>query len=164
MKNGKKNKATLGSFNENRLLKVCALLNQEGAKYLVIGGLALNLHGIIRATKDIDLLIPKDIKNTEKILKALEGLTYGISKELDAEQVSKNPFTIIGDNPRVDLLTVAYRVKYEEAEKTALKAHIQKVRIPYVDHNTLVKTKKTGRLQDQADLELLEKIKRKTKN
>ncbi|MDX1387453.1 MAG: hypothetical protein R3257_07680 [bacterium] len=135
------------------------MLNQVRAKYLVVGGLALNLHGVLRATKDIDLLIPRDIKNTDKILTALEGLTFGVSRELSAEEVSQKPITIVGDNPRVDLLTIAHKVKFEEAKKTALSAQIQKIKVPYVDYATLVKTKQTGRTQDKADLELLAKIK-----
>ena len=158
MKTGKKTKKIPGSSDENRLLTVCKLLNKQRAKYLVVGGLACNLHGLIRATKDIDVLIPKDEKNTEKILAALGELPFGVAKELDIKEVSEKPMTIVGDIPRVDLLTVANTVKYEQAEKTALQARISHVLIPYVDYPTLVKTKQTDRLQDKADLEQLEKL------
>ena|SRR3989338_3142397 len=161
MKPGKKNRPTPGLSERERLLQVCELLNKEGAKYLVIGGHALTLHGLVRATKDIDLLIPKDIKNTEKVLKGLEGLGFGMSKELDAGEVSKKPWTIIGDTPRVDLLTVACKVKYEDAAESALKTRIDGVKIPYVNYPTLVLTKQTDRLQDKADLERLKSIHKK---
>lgn len=160
MKNGVKNRPTRGSSEEKDVIKVCRLLNEQGAQYLIVGGLACNLHGLIRATKDIDLLIPKDEKNTKKVLKALTGLTFGIAAELDAKTVSKKPFTIIGDTPRVDLVTVANKVKFDEAKKTALQTLINKVKIPYIDLKTLLKTKKTGRLQDKADVERLKKIHR----
>jgi hypothetical protein len=158
MKPGKKNKPTPGSFNEQDVVKVCRLLSQGGGKYLVVGGAACNLHGLIRATKDVDLLIPKNQKNTETVLKGLEGLTFGIARELDATEVSKKTMTIIGDNPRVDLLTVANTVKYEEAKKSSLIARIHNVQVPYVDLQTLIKTKQTGRLQDLADIEKLKLI------
>lgn len=161
MSPGEKNKNIPSSFEETRFLEVCRLLNEEGARYLVIGGLACALHGMVRATKDVDLLIPKDPHNAEKVLKALGGLTFGIARELDPEEVAKKPFTIIGDTPRVDLLTVACRVKYDEASKKALIAIVDGVKIPYVDYDTLVETKKTERLQDKADLERLEQIKGK---
>ena len=67
-------------------------------------------------------------------------------------------FTIIGDTPRVDLITTAHRVNYEEASKTALKTTLEGVKIPYVDYPTLITTKSTGRLQDKADIENLKKI------
>lgn len=161
MNRGEKNKPIRGLSERARLLQVCALLNKERAKYLVIGAHALTLHGIVRATTDVDILIPKDMKNTEKILKALEGLGFGISKELDADEVSKKPWTIIGDIPRVDLLTVACRVKYEDAFLTALKTKIDGVNVPYVDYQTLVRTKQTDRLQDKADIQRLKEIHKK---
>lgn len=158
MKRGRKNKKIHGSSEENELLHVCQLLNQQGAKYLLIGAMAAGLHGLIRATRDIDLLIPRDQQNTEKILDALSKLTFGIASELDSCDVVKKAFTIIGDIPRVDLITIAKDITYETAEKKSLETVIDHVRIPYVDYETLVKTKQTGRLQDMADLERLAQI------
>lgn len=164
MKRGKKERRTPGSPNPRPLVEVCRLLNENQAEYLVIGAYALNFHGVIRATKDIDLLIPKDVANTTRILEALKGLTWGIAGELDAEEVAKKPFTIIGDMPRVDLLTVASKVHFREAKNRASSIQIDGVRIPYVDFETLIKTKETGRLQDQADIERLKRLARKKRN
>lgn len=160
MKRGAKNKKTRGS-SDRWLLDVCRLLNERGAKYIVVGGIACNLHGLMRATKDIDLLIPKDIKNAEAVLEALGKLTFGIARELDAAEVASKPFTIIGDIPRVDLVTVAHKVKYEEAIASARHVKIDGVKIIYAGLDVLLKTKDTDRLQDQADIERLKQIKGK---
>jgi hypothetical protein len=146
--------------DEKRLIEVCRLLNQYKAKYLVVGGMACNLHGLIRATKDIDLLIPKDVDNTERVIEALSEIGFGMARELIAEEVVKKPFTIIGDIPRIDLITVANKIKYEQAAPTALKETLDHVTIPYVDYENLVKSKQTSRLQDRADIETLERIKK----
>lgn len=159
MKDGK-DKIPL-EFENNRLVKVCVLLNQEHCEYLIAGGMALNLHGILRATKDIDLLIPKNQNNTKKILKALSALMFGIAKELDAAEVTAKPFTIIGDIPRVDLLTVAHKIKFEDAIPNAQILKIGKIKIPYLSKEDLIKSKSTGRLQDKADLERLKAITKK---
>lgn len=148
-------------FENNRLVEVCFLLNQEHCEYLIAGGMALNLHGILRATKDIDLLIPKNINNTAKILKALSALMFGIARELDAAEVTAKPFTIIGDIPRVDLLTVANKIKFEEAIQNAKILKIGKIKIPYLGKEDLIKSKSTDRLQDKADVERLEAITKK---
>ncbi|MDL1871490.1 hypothetical protein FBR05_04730 [Deltaproteobacteria bacterium PRO3] len=162
MRPGEKNKTTLGSSDRVKLLDVCRLLNRKRAKYLLIGGWACNLHGLIRGTKDIDLLIPRDVANTKKILDALGGLTWGIARELDAEEVARKPFTIVGDTPRVDLLTQGGgRVRYEDAAPTALKVVIDGVRVPYVDVETLIRTKSTDRLQDKVDIERLRQFLKK---
>jgi hypothetical protein len=42
---------------ENDFVALCRALNAHGARYGVIGGFAINHHGYIRATEDIDLLI-----------------------------------------------------------------------------------------------------------
>lgn len=160
MKRGGKNRRTRGS-SERWLKEVCRLLDEHGAKYIVVGGVACNLHGLLRATKDIDLLIPCDAENAEAVLDALGELTFGVAKELDAEEVVSKPITIIGDNPRVDLLTVANKVKYEQAIKSARTAKIDGVAIVFAGIDVLLKTKATDRLQDRADVERLKQIKGK---
>lgn len=162
MSAGGKNKKTRGS-SDTRLIDVCRSLNEHHAQYVIVGGTACNLHGLIRATKDIDILIPKDLGNTEAILAALkESQTFGMAAEVDAEKATKGPITVIGDIPRVDLLTVAWKVKFEEAIKTAEHVKIDGVKITYADFETLLKSKATDRLQDQADVEKLKQLKRKS--
>jgi hypothetical protein len=39
------------------LLRVCALLNEAGAKFLVCGAQACILHGLVRTTEDVDILV-----------------------------------------------------------------------------------------------------------
>ena len=39
------------------LLRVCSLLNKHSAKYLIVGGHACILHGLVRTTEDVDLLV-----------------------------------------------------------------------------------------------------------
>ena len=54
--------------SDNRVLLVCRLLNRRRARYLITGGVAANLHGSVRATKDVNLLIPKDAANARRLL------------------------------------------------------------------------------------------------
>jgi hypothetical protein len=116
---------------------------------------AANLHGSLRSTKDIDILIPKDRDNVERLLEALSELPYGIARELDADDILKKPITIIGDDPRVDILLVAWKVTYEKARPKRRVRRILGVRIPYLSLSDLILSKQTGRAQDRADLEIL---------
>lgn len=145
---------------DNPVLRLCALLNRYRVKYLVAGGVAANLHGSVRATKDIDLLIPKDLPNAERLLEALSELPYGMAREFEAAKVIAKPITIIGDDPRVDLLTVAWNVTYDSAKATRKIRRILGVRVPYLSLRDLIKSKQTGRPQDKADLEVLKQRKR----
>ncbi len=127
---------------------------------MIVGGFALALHGAIRATKDVDVLIEPTLDNARRALEALRGLTYGIARELDPADIIAKPITIIGDDPRVDLLTLAWSVRYADAAPTLLRIPIEDVEIPVADLDTLIRSKQTGRLQDRADVETLEELKR----
>jgi len=39
------------------LVGLCRALNREGVRYLLIGGFAVILHGFVRTTKDVDVLL-----------------------------------------------------------------------------------------------------------
>jgi hypothetical protein len=121
----------------------------------VAGGVAANLHGSVRATRDIDVLVPREAANADRLLEALAALPYGIARELDAEVVARTPVTVIGDDPRVDVLTVAWAVTFEEAWPRRKVRRIAGVRVPYLSLEDLIRSKQTGRAQDAADLEVL---------
>ena len=53
------------------------LLNENGVKYLTIGGYAVAYHGYPRYTKDIDFWIFSTPENTKKILKTIVDFGFG---------------------------------------------------------------------------------------
>ena len=78
-------------------------------------GVAANLLGSVRATKDIEILVPKDEANMSRVLAAFCERPYGIARELNASDIVRNPITIVGDDPRADPLTSAWTVTFDEA-------------------------------------------------
>ena len=146
---------------DNRVLRVCRLLNRRRVRYLIAGGVAGNLHGSVRATNDVDVLIPRDVKNAGKLLEALAELPYGLAKELDAEMIATRPVTIIGDDPRVDVLTVAATVTFDDAYPRRVVRRIGGVRVPHLGLDDFVRSKRTGRPQDIADIQQVRGTKRR---
>jgi len=140
---------------------VCAALNRAKAKYLVIGGIACILHGYARATEDIDILIERTAENADRILKALATLGYGFARAWTATEILKRQITVVGDDPRVDIFTVAWSIKYAQAAPRSDTVAVAGVRIPVIGIDDLIETKRTGRLQDAADIEVLEEIRRR---
>jgi hypothetical protein len=132
-------------------------------RYLLAGGVAANLHGSVRATRDVDILVPKDRANTERVLKALAELPYGVARELDPEEVFDKPITIVGDDPRVDILTVAWDVTFDRANRSRVVRRIAGVRVPYLGLQDLMRSKRTGRPGDLADIQALRGIRRSTR-
>ena len=51
-------------------------LNHAGIKYLIVGGVAVNLHGYQRVTADLDLVIQLNDENINKALKVFDELDY----------------------------------------------------------------------------------------
>jgi len=137
---------------------VCSLLNRHRVRYVLAGGVAANLHGSVRATKDVDVLVPKDRVNTERLLKALAELPFAVSQELNADEVFDKPVTIVGDDPRGDVLTVAWNVTFDRANRSKVVRRIAGVRVPYLGLRDLLRSKRTGRAQDLADIEALKDI------
>lgn len=143
---------------ENRVLRVCRLLNRRRVRYLLAGGVAANLHGSVRATLDVDILVPRDLANTRRLLTALSELPYRIAAELDAADVARKPFTIVGDEPRVDILTVAGSMTFDRAWPNRLVRRVEGIRVPYLALDDLLASKRTGRASDEADIEVLKRL------
>jgi hypothetical protein len=120
----------------------------------------MQLWGTTRATRDIDVLIEPTEENVRRILDALVGLGFGYARDFSVEEVLKKPITIIGDTPRVDLFTVAWTVHYPEAAEGAESFDLEGVPIPTMSIDHLIASKRTGDLQDAADIAVLETIKR----
>lgn len=145
---------------QTTLAEVCWLLNEEGARYVLVGAAALQLWGHARATRDIDILIEATEENAARVLRALSRSGFGLAREWLAEEVAKKPVTIIGDIPRVDVMTVAWSVHYPEASADATTFEVEGVPIRTLSVDHLIASKRTGRLQDAADIQVLEEIKR----
>lgn len=150
----------IGPPFRTELAEVCWRLNQAGARYLLVGARALQLWGSARATRDIDILIDPTEENAQRVLDALATTGYGFAKEWAAAEVARKFVTIIGDSPRVDILTLAWSVRYRDAIRTAEHFEVEGVVIPSVSLDDLMASKRTGRPQDLADLVVLEEIRR----
>jgi hypothetical protein len=85
---------------------------------------------------------------------------YGVAGEWAAAEILKRPITVIGDDPAVDVFTVAWKVKYEQAAPRSSVVPVDGVDIPLISLDDLIETKRTSRLKDAADIEVLEEIRR----
>ena len=117
---------------DNRVLRLCRLLNDRKARYVIVGSVAANVHGSVRATKDVDLLVPRDRANMERILDALSELPYGVARALDAASLADKPISIVGDDPRVHIMTVAWNLAFTQAWPNRIVRTIDGVRVPYL--------------------------------
>jgi len=146
------------------LLTVCRSLNAQGANYMVVGGFAVNQHGLTRATMDIDVLIDDSPENQIRAKKALEVLPDKAVLELGDDDLRNYVVVRICDEVVVDLMTLACGISYRDGESEIQVFTIDGVPIPFASARLLLRTKQTFREKDAEDRMFLEaKIAREAK-
>jgi predicted nucleotidyltransferase len=58
----------------DRLIALLRALEGHGVDYVLVGGVALNVHGIVRATEDVDLFVRPTADNVERLRSALRAV------------------------------------------------------------------------------------------
>ena len=136
-----------------------AELVTAGARFLVVGAHALAVHGVPRATIDLDVWIERSEPNVDRVWDAL--LAFGAPLEvLGITKVDLGtPDVVIqlGLPPyRIDLLTGVSGLVFAAAWQQRVDELFEDVRVHYLGRADLVRNKRaTGRLKDLADLESL---------
>jgi len=140
------------------LLHLCGELNAAGAKYIVVGGMAIIQHGFTRATEDIDLLVESSPENFEKVRAAMMTLPDGAIREVQPGELDQYLVIRVGDEFVVDLMKAACGIEYAEASKAISSFTIQGVTIPFANPQLLWRMKQTHREKDSLDLLFLSEL------
>jgi hypothetical protein len=140
------------------LVGICRELNQRSVNYIVVGGMAINIHGFTRNTEDIDLLIETEEDNERKILEVLSLLPDGAAKELRPGEVADYVVVRVCDEITVDLMAKACGYDYESVKSLISPVVVDGVTIPFASPILLWKTKQTFREKDQIDQLFLRKL------
>ena len=138
------------------LVRLCAELKRLGAKYIVIGGLAMNELGLVRVTEDIDLLIEPSIENQRLIREALRILPERAIDELRPEEDLRDWVVVrVNDEITVDLMTSACGVSYADGIDDVSLRTISGIEIPFANRDLMIRLKQGSREKDRIDLEFL---------
>ncbi len=136
-------------------------LSDEKVEFLLIGAYAMAAHGYPRATMDIDIWVMPSPQNADAVMRALRRFGAALHN-LTKEDLQKNGTIFqIGVAPRrIDIITEASGLQFEEVYNRALSVNIEgiEVHIPLIDD--LIRNKRaSGRTKDLADAEALESLK-----
>lgn len=138
------------------LVGLCRELNQRGAKYVVVGGLAIIAAGHARMTADVDLMVAVDAENEAKVFSALSTLPDNAVRELQPGELQQYNVIRVGDEILVDLMRSAGGIDYAEAAKHVVVRELDGVQIPFADAHLLWRMKVvTHREKDFGDLVFL---------
>src|SRR5207302_8833910 len=97
------------------LLALCKALNAEGVRYVLIDGFAVILHGFVRGTKDIDLLVEVSAENIQRLKRAMAVLPDNAISLMADDEVEKYQVVRIADEIVVDLMKSACGIDYANA-------------------------------------------------
>lgn len=136
-----------------------ATLLSAGVRFLVVGAHAMAIHGVPRATGDLDIWVDRGPANAEKVWEAL--LRFGAPLEAlgfsRSDLTSPGSVVQIGIPPRrIDLLTEITGVGFEDAWGGRVMHSVGEMSVPFLGRKELLANKRaTGRQRDLADLEAL---------
>ena len=135
------------------LTRICSALNAAGARYVVVGGLAVNYWGRQRATEDIDLLVDPSPSNVARVKRGLDVLADQAARQVGDGDIEEMTVVRVMDEVTVDLLGRIGDTVFDNAE--AVFADVNGIRIPIAGLKTLIETKRGMRAKDQSDLVFL---------
>lgn len=135
-----------------------AQLEQHGVRYLVVGGIAVAVHGTPRYTKDLDLWVECSSENASRIVAAIDAFGLGSLGLTDADFLDPDMVIQLGYEPnRIDLLTSLTGVTFADAYPRRHHVELEGMRIPIIDRESLVANKVAlGRPHDLDDVKGIE--------
>src|SRR5438067_9610232 len=141
----------------NRLQGVFVFFQRHNVRYVVIGGIAAVLHGVPRATFDLDILIEASRDNVERLLAALLAAGLGTASLTSPVEILDNEITVFKDRVRIDVQTSTPGLVFGDAwtRRTMMSYHGES--FPVASRADLIAAKRAaGRPIDLEDVRLLE--------
>ncbi|MEP6963658.1 MAG: DUF6036 family nucleotidyltransferase [Acidobacteriota bacterium] len=141
----------------NRLQAVFASFEAHGCEYVVIGGIAAVLHGVPRATFDLDILIAASPENSRRVLDALRDAGMGTAAMVTPEELLGHEITVFQDRVRLDVQTSTPGLAFLAAWEHKVRMEYQGQVFYVVSREDLIASKRaSGRAIDLEDVKALE--------
>ena len=149
-------------------------LNGLGIDYLLVGGLAVNFHGVPRTTYDIDLMVLLERENILKLVTKLTQWGYRPKIPIDPKDLTDEnkrsswvhekgmkAFNFYSETLPIGEIDIVIDtpIPYETLRNRAVKVELQNEKIPVASIHDLIELKlRAGRKQDLADVEHLKMV------
>jgi hypothetical protein len=130
------------------------------ARFIVVGAHAMAVHGVPRATQDLDVWVEATADNADRVWRALVDFGAPLPEPGITSADFSRPATVIqlGMPPnRIDILTQISGVPdFDAAWNDRVEHEIDGRSIPFLGFDALITNKRAaGRLRDLADIEAL---------
>ncbi len=151
-------------------------LQKNNIHYAVAGGVALVLHGVVRFTADLDLIVDLERENLQRFIDAMKELGYRPRIPVKAQDLldpakrerwkrekSMEVFSFVDPAQPMTLIDVFIdeKIPFREVMKEMVHMTARGITIPVVSLAHLKRLKKAAnRPQDLADIEAIEALER----
>jgi hypothetical protein len=142
--------------------ELLADFNAHSVEYLVVGAHALAAHGVVRATKDMDIWVNPTAANAGRVLRALTAFGAPLHDLTATDLATRGIVFQIGVAPiRIDIITAIDGLEFSNAWSSRMMTRFGNEDAAVLSRAHLIVNKKaSGRLQDLADIESLEGLAR----
>jgi hypothetical protein len=151
------------------LLRFWKTLNDNGVKYIMVGGFATRFHGFNRSTDDLNIWLHDTLDNRKRLRLAFRELGYGDFQSFETMQFVPGWTSFYVENAiELDIMTSMKGIEdlsFLECLEIASVADLEGVVVPFLNINQLIDNKKAvNRPKDQIDVIALEKIRELREN
>jgi hypothetical protein len=143
-------------MNEKQISLLAAFLAAK-VEYAVVGGVAVNRHGYVRATNDLDLFIRPTEDNARAAFNALLGLGVPLEGLTPADLLNDEENLRFGpEEDHIDILASIGEMSFDRVWRNRVETQVEGLLVPFISKSDLIENKRqVGRLRDLADAEEL---------
>jgi len=134
-------------------------MKQRRVRFVVVGGYALAIAGVVRATYDLDLFVDPTKANAKRLSGVFREFGYLELSRLAPRYFARpEQMAAIGRSPlQVDFITTIDGVNFSSAWRSRVEVPIAGTLVPFLGLEALLLNKRsTGRAKDRADVKALE--------
>lgn len=150
------------------LTRLCKEFNSKSLKYAIAGGFAVALHGAVRGTVDVDLVLDLDEKNLTLCEDILKSMGFVSKIPVDANLILKNREVFIQEknliawsfyNPNNPSEIIDILIHKDLAEMNSTTMKHADIELSVIAKQDLIDMKReSGRPQDIEDIKALERL------
>ncbi|MEQ1850048.1 MAG: nucleotidyl transferase AbiEii/AbiGii toxin family protein [Chthoniobacteraceae bacterium] len=143
--------------------KLLARLADSGVRFILVGGLAVALHGYVRLTEDVDILLDSTDENLRRFLTCLADFGEGFARELSVADFTdeEGAIRIVEETEhcQIDVFTRMAGLRYADFAADAPKHRLGDRTLLYASKAALIRLKSASvREKDHLDVSALRRL------
>lgn len=143
--------------------KLLVILADGGVEFVIVGGVAVTLHGYVRLTEDVDILIESSPSNIQRFLDSLADYGEGFARELSVDDFTdeEGAIRIVEETElsQIDVFTRMSGLRYQDLRADASVVSLRGHSIPYASKAALIRLKSSSvREKDRFDAAALQRL------